>query len=212
MGKIKGIKAVIFDCDGVLFDSKQANINFYNSIRKHFGLPPMDKDEEDYVHIHTAKESVSYIFRNYPHLIEEAQRFREKMDYTPFIKYMKMEKGLKELLERLKKEGFGLAIATNRSNTIGPVLDYFDLRRFFNIVISSLDVKNTKPHPESLYKILSHFGISNKEAVYVGDSMVDYEMAKKADVFFISYKNKKLKADFHVENLLEIADLLLPSD
>ncbi len=141
MGKIKGIKAVIFDCDGVLFDSKQANINFYNSIRKHFGLPPMDKDEEDYVHIHTAKESVSYIFRNYPHLIEEAQRFREKMDYTPFIKYMKMEKGLKELLERLKKEGFGLAIATNRSNTIGPVLDYFDLRRFFNIVIS-LNINN----------------------------------------------------------------------
>ncbi len=207
---MQDIKAVIFDCDGVLFDSRQANVNFYNSIRAHFGLPPMDKEEEDYVHIHTAYESVRYIFRNTPYM-DVAQQYRVEKDYSPFIKDMRMEPGLKELLQRLRPL-FGLAIATNRSNTIGPVLEYFGLKKFFDIVVSSLDVKNIKPHPESLYKILDHFGISNKKAVYVGDSIVDYEMAKLADVPFIAYKNRELKADYHVKHLLQIADLLLPSN
>ena len=212
MKRLKQIKAVIFDCDGVLFDSKQANINFYNSIRAHFGLPPMDKEEEDYVHIHTAHESVDYIFRNAPHLREKAQQYRLNMDYTPFIKYMKMEPGLVQLLDQLKKHGLKLAIATNRSNTIGPVLEYFGLKKFFDMVISSLDVRNIKPHPESLYKILDYFDISNKEAVYVGDSTVDYEMAKAAGVPFIAYKNKGLKAYYHVDSLLDISRLILPAD
>lgn len=207
---MESIKAVIFDCDGVLFDSRQANVNFYNSIRAHFGLSPMSKEEEDYVHIHTAYESVKYIFRDTPY-IDVAQQYRIEKDYSPFIKDMKMEPGLRQLLKRLKPF-FGLAIATNRSNTIGPVLEYFGLKEFFDIVISSLDVKNIKPHPESLYKILDYFGISNKDAVYVGDSIVDYKMAKAANVIFIGYKNKELEADYHVDYLLQIADLLLPSN
>lgn len=207
---MESIKAVIFDCDGVLFDSRQANVNFYNSIRAHFGLSPMSKEEEDYVHIHTAYESVKYIFRDTPY-IDVAQQYRIEKDYSPFIKDMKMEPGLRQLLKRLKPF-FGLAIATNRSNTIGPVLEYFGLKEFFDIVISSLDVKNIKPHPESLYKILDYFGISNKHAVYVGDSIVDYKMAKAANVIFIGYKNKELEADYHVDYLLQIADLLLPSN
>jgi len=207
---MQDIKAVIFDCDGVLFDSRQANVNFYNSIRSHFGLPPMTKEEEDYVHIHTAYESVRYIFRNTPY-VDVAQQYRIEKDYSPFIKDMKMEPGLRELLQRLKPL-FGLAIATNRSNTIGPVLEHFCLKEFFDIVISSLDVENIKPHPESLYKILDYFGISNRNAVYVGDSIVDYKMAKLADVIFIAYKNRQLKAHYHVDHLLQIADILLPSD
>ena len=124
---------------------------------------------------------------------------------------MKMEPGLRELLRRLKPH-FGLAIATSRSNTIGPVLEYFKLKEFFDIVISALDVKNFKPHPESIYKILSFFKITEKEALYVGDSQFDCEMAKRAKVKFVAYKNKDLEADYYVEHLLEIAKLLLPSD
>ncbi len=203
------IKVVIFDCDGVLFDSRQANINFYNSIRTHFGLPPMSKEEEDYVHIHTAYESVRYIFRNTPYR-DIAQQYRIEKDYSPFIKDMKMEPKLEELLKILKSH-FRLAIATNRSNTIGPVLEHFGLKKFFDIVVSSLDVKNIKPHPESLYKILNYFNISNKEAIYVGDSIVDYQMAKAANISFIAYKNRSLTADYHVDNLMEIANILIPS-
>ena len=157
-------KALIFDCDGVMFDSLQANINFYNHLLKHFCLPLMEEAEIAFVHMHTAEESVRRIFAGTPY-IEDAQEYRLKMDYAPFIHDMVMEPGLRELLEYLKPR-FDLAVATNRSNTIQKVLTVHKLEAFFDIVVSSLDVKNPKPHPESLLKILDYFGISPPQAVY----------------------------------------------
>jgi len=200
--------AVIFDCDGVMFDSRRANINFYNHLLDHFGLPPMSEDKVDYVHMHTAHESVRRIFEGTPY-IEQAQIYRLELDYTPFIKDMEMEPGLKELLGLLKSE-FGLAVATNRSNTIGKVLESNGLDVFFDIVVSSLDVEKPKPHPESLFKILDFIGIGPLDSLYVGDSLVDYETAKAAGVPFAAYKNRKLHAAYHVDRLLDITEKILP--
>jgi phosphoglycolate phosphatase len=202
----KTISAVIFDCDGVMFDSRQANINFYNHLLEQFGLPPMSENSVPFVHTHTAEDSVRHIFRDTPY-VEQAQSYRIQMDYEPFIKDMIMEPGLKKLLKALKPR-FGLAVATNRSNTIGPVLESFGLEGYFDLVISSLDVKYPKPHPESLFRILGFFRVKPRDAFYVGDSAVDEETAKAAGVVFISYKNRDLDADYHVNALLEIARLV----
>jgi phosphoglycolate phosphatase len=203
------ISCVIFDCDGVMFDSRQANIHYYNQLLAHFGLPPMTEDKVAFIHMHTADESVSYIFRGTPY-VEEAQKYRLRMDYFPFIKDMIVEPGLRELLQALRPH-FGLAVATNRSNTIGDVLERFGLTEFFDIVVSSLDVKNPKPHPEAIFKILDFFGIEPDKCVYVGDSEVDYEVCQAAGVPFIAYKNKALNADIHLESLVEVKELLEPS-
>ncbi|MBW1721055.1 MAG: HAD family hydrolase [Deltaproteobacteria bacterium] len=197
--------AVIFDCDGVMFDSRRANINFYNHLLAHFGLPPMTEDKIAFVHMATADESVRSIFEGTPYL-EAALTYRMEMDYGPFIRDMEMEPGLRELLGRLKGR-FGLAVATNRSNTIGRVLESNGLENFFDIVVSSLDVKRPKPHPECLQKILNHFGIGSRQALYVGDSAVDQETARAAGVPFVAYKNGQLDADHHVNRLLEIIDV-----
>ena len=198
--------AVVFDCDGVMFDSRDANINFYNHLLTHFHLPPMEEEEVDFVHMHTADESIRHIFKGSPHL-EEALAYRWEMDYTPFIRHMVMEPGLKELLSWLKPR-FGLAVATNRSNTIGDVLETHGLKGFFDIVVSSLDVEKPKPHPEPLLKILNFFELNAAQAFYVGDTAVDYETSKGAGVFFIAYKNRELEADFHAESLMDIKDVV----
>ena len=198
------ISAVIFDCDGVMFDSRQANINYYNHILSRFELSPMTEDEVAFVHMRTADESIRHIFRNTP-LVEHAMAYRMKMDYTPFIKEMIMEPGLKELLEYLRPD-FGLAVATNRSNTIGKVLEWNGLGHYFDMVVSSLDVKNPKPHPEALLKILKFFKIPPDQAVYVGDSSVDYETAMASGVIFIAYKNRGLDAAFHIDHLMDILE------
>jgi HAD superfamily hydrolase (TIGR01549 family) len=203
---MNNISAVIFDCDGVMFDSRQANINYYNHILAHFGLPPMSDEEVTFVHMNTANESVRHIFKGTPYT-EQAQEFKMQVDYTPFINDMIIEPGLKDLLRRLKPH-FGLAVATNRSTTIGKVLEWNDLDTYFDIVVSSLDVKNPKPHPESLFKILDFFGIQPLESLYVGDSSIDYETARAADVPFISCKNRELEADYHVDSLMDIADIV----
>ena len=206
MNTSKRISVVIFDCDGVMFDSRQANINFYNHLLKHFGLPPMSEESVPFVHMRTADESVRHIFRGTPYT-EQAQAFRMKMDYGPFIKDMIMEPGLEEVLKVLAPR-FGLAVATNRSNTIEPVLESFGLKGYFDLVVSSLDVKKPKPHPESIFRILDYFRITPRKAFYVGDSVIDEETARASGVRFISYKNRGLKADIHLEALLDIVPLV----
>jgi phosphoglycolate phosphatase len=201
------ISTIIFDCDGVMFDSRQANENFYNSILAHFGLPPMTPDNIDFVHMHTAVESVNHIFGDNPNRAK-AQEYRLKMDYTPFIKDMIMEPGLMELLDLLKPR-YGLAVATNRSNTIGKVLEVNGLSRYFDIVVSSLDVRNPKPHPESILKILDFFQLAPDQSVYLGDSAIDCETAKAAGVAFAAYKNKELAADYYVDRLMDLAEKVL---
>ena len=197
--------AVIFDCDGVMFDSRQANINFYNHLLSHFGLPLLREEQVAYVHMATADESIRFVFRGTPYL-EQALAYRFELDYTPFIQDMVPEPGLRELLEKLKPK-CGLAVATNRSNTIDNVLEVYGLARYFDIVVSSLDVKKPKPHPEPLFKILDFFSLRPDQALYVGDSPVDYETAKAASVPFAAYKNRNLDAAFHVEQLLAVASV-----
>jgi phosphoglycolate phosphatase len=203
---MKKSTAVIFDCDGVMFDSRQANINFYNHLLAHFGLPPLAENQVAFIHMHTAEKSVRHIFRSSP-FTEEAQRYRLQVDYEPFIKDMVMEPGLRELLRRLKPR-CGLAVATNRSNTIGVVLEQNGLEDLFDVVISSLDVQNPKPHPESLLKILEFFQLPPDVSLYVGDSEIDFETAKAAGVPFVAYKNRGLHAHYHVNHLMEVALLV----
>jgi HAD superfamily hydrolase (TIGR01509 family) len=206
MNNTKKISAVIFDCDGVMFDSRQANINFYNHLLERYGLQGMTDEQVDYVHMNTAEKSVRFIFEGTP-FTEEAETYRMQVDYAPFIKDMVMEPGLKELLNHLKSS-VRLAVATNRSNTIGDVLDQNGLGGFFDMVVSSLDVKHPKPHPESIHKILDYFALVPDQAVYIGDSLIDLETAKAASVHFIAYGNGTLLAPLKASSMAELKNVL----
>ncbi|RLB16752.1 MAG: HAD family hydrolase [Deltaproteobacteria bacterium] len=206
---MRGIAVVIFDCDGVLFDSRRSNIAFYNHIRARFDLSPMNEDEEAFAHMHTADESIRYIFQGTGYE-QEAQAYRMEMDYSPFVQDMVPEPHLREVLQTLKPR-FGLGVATNRSATISEVLRRHGLEGMFDIVVSSLDVQKPKPHPEPLLKILRFFRSTPEQAVYVGDSPVDAQTAMAAGVLFVAYKNPELNADYHVSSLMEIVGLLTPN-
>jgi phosphoglycolate phosphatase-like HAD superfamily hydrolase len=203
---MKKRSALIFDCDGVMFDSRQANINFYNHILARFHMPPMTQEQTAFVHMHTADESIRHIFVGSPHL-EEAQDYRWKVDYTPFVTDMILEPGLKDLLTALKPR-MGLAVATNRSNTIQRVLHSNGLDPFFDIVVSSLDVPAPKPAPDCLLKILDFFAMPGAQAFYVGDSPIDGQTARGAGVPFIAYKNRELEADYHAGDMREIMQIV----
>lgn len=200
------LRLVIFDCDGVMFDSKDANRIYYNQLLEKFGHPLMDEQEEDYVHSHNVLDSVNYIFRKYPREIEEVNQYRISVDYTPFLKYMVIEPDLKEFLGMLKPK-FYTAISTNRSNTMPSVMKMHDLESYFDLVVTSLDVEQPKPHTEGLVKILNHFQLSASEAVYIGDSMVDREHTAGVNMRLISFKNPDLPAEYHVNSFLDIPQL-----
>ncbi|MBU4463211.1 MAG: HAD hydrolase-like protein, partial [Proteobacteria bacterium] len=69
-------------------------------------------------------------------------------------------------------------------------------------------VKCPKPHPEQLIKILKHFKIKPYNAIYIGDSKLDEMAAKAAEIPLIAYKNRSISADFHIDSLKEIEDIL----
>jgi phosphoglycolate phosphatase len=207
---MKRVRAVVFDCDGVMFDSMKANEAYYNHILAQFGKPEMNKEECDYVHMNTAEQSVTYLFRKDPKL-KDALAYRRDMSYLPFIPVMEMEPYLKEFLEYLRPT-YKTAISTNRSDTMGPVLKEHGLEGYFDLVVSCLDVKHPKPDPESLIKILDHFGLSPEEAIYIGDSQIDEMAANAAGVPLVGYKNPRLSAAFHVTHFKEIEDFLEESE
>jgi len=201
-------KVIIFDCDGVLFDSREANVAFYNQILSQFHLPPLTAAEIEYVHVSTAEEAFRYLIsRRDSDVVDKVIAQRPRVDYTPFIRLMHMEPNLRELLSALPRR-IKRAISTNRSYTIGDVLRTHGLEGEFDFVVSALDVKNPKPHPESALKILHHFAIAPSEALFVGDSEMDQRSAQGAQVPFIAYKNRSLQADYYIDDLLAIKEII----
>jgi phosphoglycolate phosphatase len=199
---MNNIKVVVFDCDGVMFDTTNANMAYYNEILKHLGRPPLTPEQFAYCHSHTADQSIAHLF-NDDQGFDKAQRYRKNMSYIPFLKYMVLEPYLKPLLETLRPR-YKTAIATNRSDTMDQVLSEHHLEGYFDLVVSSMDVDRPKPYPDPLIKILDHFEIKANCALYVGDSELDQVAAKAAGVPFVAYQNKSL----HIGNLKEMARIL----
>ena len=140
----KSLKLVIFDCDGVMFDSKFANQTYYNFLLNHFDRPEMDADELEYVHIHNVNESTRHIFRHYPEQnLAAVDDFRQETGYAPFLKYMTIESDLIQFLDICKPK-YQLAVSTNRMNTMEPILDLFKLGNYFTKVMTAENAKHPK--------------------------------------------------------------------
>lgn len=200
------IKLVVFDCDGVMFDSREANRAFYNHILAVFERREMTEEELSYVHMHTAGDSIAYLFQGLGQL-EAAQRYRLNRDYTSFLPLMIMEPGLRAFLDYLRPR-YNLAISTNRTTTMDSLLELFELKGYFDMVVTALDVTNAKPHPEPLLRIMERFNLLPREVVYIGDSEVDRKTADAANVRLIAYKNKSLAAAYHVDSFQDIIPIL----
>jgi HAD superfamily hydrolase (TIGR01509 family) len=201
----KDLKLLVFDCDGVLFDSKQANVEFYNYILKKAGLPPMTKEDIEFVHMHTVDECINYLFRNHPEKLEEGKKIQKETPFSLFFDYMKMEEGLKEFLEWAKKR-FKIALCTNRTTSTQPLLEHFNLAKYFDYIMCALKVP--KSDPKALKLILEYFKVSSKETLYVGDSEVDLKLCKACGVPFVAFKNPNLKAEFKVNSYEELKSLI----
>lgn len=204
---ISKIKAVVFDCDGVMFDTALCNRKFYNEILGVFGKSPLNDEQFVNVHMMTIKGAIEYLFPDFDDHIPVYRKIKE-IGYAKFIPYMEMETGLLELLDGLKKAGLLRGVATNRTNTMDGVLIDNDMTQCFEMVVSAADVAHPKPAPDQLNKIMAAHGFDPKEIVFVGDSTYDEKAAHSAGTWFIAFKSPSLDAHFHVESMAQIAKLL----
>lgn len=203
---MRRIRVVAFDCDGVLFDTLEANRHYYNRILARFGRPPLDEAQLSFAHAHTVYETLALLFED-PATLEAAHAFRRTMDYGDFVAHLTIEPELKALLDWMDGR-YRKAIATNRTDTMERLLRAFELEGRFDLVVTSLDVARPKPAPDCLELILERFAAAPQEAVFVGDSAVDEETARAAGVPFIAYRNPALEALHHIDSLGQLKNLL----
>jgi len=189
------IECVIYDVDGVLFDSLDANGRLYNKIAESIGRPPLSPDELHYCHTHTVYEAINHLFRHDREMEHKALEFLKEVDLRDFIVYLKMEPHLMETLEALRERRIKTAICTNRTTSMRHVMDRFNLWPYFDTLVTALDVKHPKPHPGSVHKILETLNVDKERTLYIGDSEVDRETALTSGVRFIAYKNEEIAVD-----------------
>jgi HAD superfamily hydrolase (TIGR01509 family) len=202
------IRCVIYDCDGVLFDSIEANKKFYNDLCALVGRAPLSEQEVKYVHTHTVYETIRLIFGHDDGLEAKAKESLKQIDLRNYVAYLKMEPYLLQILNLLKANQILRVINTNRTTSMKHIMERFGLWPFFDMVVTALDVQNPKPHPESIEKILQKFHLNKDEAVFVGDSEVDQQTAKSSGVKFIAYKNRDIVSDAYIDDHLALLNLI----
>jgi phosphoglycolate phosphatase len=199
-------QVLVFDCDGVLFDSREANTRFYSHIMQEIGRPPVRPEQQGFIHMYPVRESLHF-------LLPEEQDFQKAWDYTQTIDFkafhvfLKPEPGLVDFLESARTTHL-IAMATNRTVSTRDILSHFNLEQYFDLVVSASDVRYPKPHPESMERILEAFQVKPHQVLYVGDSQVDEALAASTGVCFVAYKNPALMASFHIIHFSELYPMI----
>ncbi len=206
---MKADQLIIYDCDGVLVDSRRANEAYYNHILRHFGLAPLTPGSLNLVQSATAREVIETLFVG-TGLTDEAQRFQASLSSDRFNALIRLEPHVKEVLLKLRRT-HRTALVTNRGKSLPDLLTRYGLATLFDLVISGLDVKHPKPHPEGLLIVLDGFSTKPGCALYVGDSQVDGIMCQRAGVSFVAYKNRTIAAAYHLHNHQDLLKLLEPN-
>ena len=203
-----GLKGLIFDCDGVLVDSRDANIAYYNMVLRELGKPPMTPAQEAYTHMSSSWQAMEHITT--PDELRLVPAICARIPYSQTsLPLLQLEPGLMQALEAFRAAGLPLAVHTNRGAGMADVLDKFNLRPMFDPVMTVREVP-PKPDPGGVRVILQAWGLPPGQVAFVGDSLTDAGAARAAGVPFVAYKNPDLEAALHVTAFAELEAALKP--
>ena len=180
------LQLVIFDCDGTLVDSQRNIVAAMTAAFAACGLPPPSRERilsvvglslpHAFVHL-TAEtpeaplDALANAYRAAFFAIRQAPGHREPL-YP----------GAREALDVLTERGVLLGMATGKSQRgVAAVLRQHGLEGRF-ATIQTADDAPSKPHPAMVEQALAETGVEPRNAVLVGDTSFDMEMARAAGV------------------------------
>lgn len=212
--------AVIFDLDGTLLESTIDHLEWlYTAVEE--ALKKFDRENE--------ATELSHRELGVLGGIEGDERFRQKcreleLDAENFwfqVSHMRAEKKLKlldeelldlvngteKILKKLREENVSLAVVSNAPDpTVDEVIRYFDLDHyldFFRGITDLEDLRERKPHSFHLEMAITELGAG--KVLYVGDSYVDVQAAKKSGVDSVII-GENSEADIEVEKLEDLLE------
>ncbi|CAI3240823.1 HAD family hydrolase [uncultured Desulfovibrio sp.] len=199
-----GLAGVIFDCDGVLLDSRESNSIFYNRVLAVFGLPPMTPEQEKYCFMATAGQALRHIVPPALHQrIDEVVSHHVVYD-RDIVPLLRLQEGFRPFVDDLRARGVRMAVHTNRRlHGIQRVLDIFALPSYFDPVVAA-DTAAPKPSPEGAQRICAAWGCNPADVLFVGDSEHDKTTAEGAGVVFAAFNAGPLDGQIKTESFDEL--------
>ena len=128
---------------------------------------------------------------------------------------MKAFPGVEEMMSRLAQAGCRMGCVTSRNRyEFEKDVELKPLLKYFEIEICAEDTELHKPNPEPALEFLRRAGASARDAIFVGDTMHDYQCAHGAGIPFLlaDWRSRGLQgipAEFRAENAEQMLEVLL---
>ncbi|HKD51930.1 MAG TPA: HAD-IA family hydrolase [Candidatus Acidoferrum sp.] len=213
---LSSVRALIFDLDGTLIDSKQDLIRSVNAMLVETGREPLHEDTVSSYIGHGAPRLVARALGNgaTEEECERALRFflahydAHKLDST------RDYPGVTEALLELRD--FPMAVLTNKPvRASRKILEGLGLASFFRAAYGGNSFETKKPDPLGAKKILEELGVAPAQALMVGDSDVDVQTARNTGTLaaavnygFGTHDRAAYPADIYLDRLTELAAML----
>jgi phosphoglycolate phosphatase len=216
--RLRPMRALIFDLDGTLIDSKSDLIHAVNAMLNEMGRERLDH------------QTISgYIGHGAPMLVSRAlggnakeEELRKGLQF--FLAYYEEHKldstsaypGVAETLAELTRKQMRMAVLTNKPVRISVrILEGLGLAKYFRVVYGGNSFETKKPDPFGANKILGEFGVAAGEAMMVGDSEVDVQTARHAGTTAVAvnygfgiHDRGQYPADIYLDQIGDLLPLL----
>lgn len=208
------LKAVLFDVDGVLMDSFEANLKFFQDLMTQTGYQPPTREEfPTFFHL-SMLDAIQAMTKTESD--EEVKRIWEigkntKVGYLS--KLITSPKGLEKVIETLSDK-YLLGIVTSRiQESVFELPQLAKLKNRFKVVVAFPDTTHHKPHPEPLLLAAQKLHVKPEECIYIGDVENDVIAAHAAGMMVIIYSTHSVdQADLSTSSFVKIPDLVLELD
>jgi len=202
-----GIKAVVFDLDGVLVDTDRFHYQAWKRILSELGKEFTKEDNEQIKGVARSKSlEILLKMKNIDMSEVEKMRILRKknnwyLEYVTEIDDDSLLPGVKEFLELLKFNGLSTGIASTSDNT-SIILELTGLKKYFDVVIDGYKVKAPKPNPEVYLVSAMELSMDPSECAVFEDSRAGVLSAKRAGMKVVAVSEKSIgEADKWIRSL-----------
>ena len=213
---ISSVRALIFDLDGTLIDSKLDLIRSVNAMLVEMGREML---QEDIISGYIGHGAPQLIAKALGSGADEEERERALKFFLAHYEGHKLDStcaypGVVEALEDLKS--FPMAVLTNKPVRVSVrILEGLGLKNYFQAVYGGNSFETKKPDPLGARKILKELAAAPAEAMVIGDSEVDVQTARNAGTFaatvnygFGTHDRAAFPADVYLDRLTDLPPLL----
>lgn len=184
-------KAVLFDMDGVLYNSMCHHAKAWNQSMEENGYDMSEAEAYQYEGMRGV-ETIQLIAWEQKHIhlsVEEAQRIYDRKSVI-FAQQGTVDKmtGIEDMMRQMKADGMTLGVVTGSGQR--PLLDR--LRKDFSPfvapehIVTSFDVSHGKPAPDPYLKGLRKCGVNPWEAIVVENAPLGVRAASAAQIFTVA--------------------------